>query len=83
MIDKERPRESRKESCGSYQIGVVVVVGELVEEGARFQDEGGQDDFGQVHSGAHLFDEEPDEALVVLGQLLRQLARLLHTRTLS
>ena len=33
---------------------MVVVVAELVEEGARLQDEGGQHDAREVHAGPHL-----------------------------
>ena len=33
---------------------MVVVVAELVEEGPRLEDEGGEDDAGEVHPGADL-----------------------------
>lgn len=57
---------------------MVVIIRQLIEEGSRLEDERGQDDFGEIHAGAHLLHQEPDEALVIIGQLLRQLANLRH-----
>ena len=55
---------------------MVIIVGQLVEERARLQNESWQDHFRQVHARAHLLHEEPNEALVLVAQLLRQLATL-------
>lgn len=60
---------------------MVVVVGQLVQEGARLQDEGGQHHFGQVHAWPQLLQESPDETLVLLGHglHLRRLPGLENT----
>lgn len=36
------------------KVSVEVVIGQFVQERSWFQDEGGQDDFGQVHAGPDL-----------------------------
>ena len=65
------------------EVGVVVVVGELVQEGARLQDEGGKDHLGQVHARPDLLQQGPDQGLVLLRDCLRlrRLARLQHQNT--
>lgn len=52
------------------QVGVAVVVGELAEEGARLQHEGGQHHAGQVHARPQLPQQHPHQALVLLGHRL-------------
>ena len=53
------------------EVSVVVVVAELVEEGPRLEDEGGEDDAGEVHAGADLLDQEPHDTLVLVADLFR------------
>lgn len=57
---------------------MVVIIGKLVEEGARLQDEGGQNDAGQVHARPQLLQDDPHQALVLIGHrfCLRAFARL-------
>lgn len=45
---------------------MVVVVRQLVQEGAGLQDEGGQHHLGQIHAGAQLLQQGPDQTLVLL-----------------
>lgn len=52
------------------QVGVVVVVGELVEEGAGLQDEGGQHHAGQVHARPQLLQQDPHQTLVLVRHCL-------------
>ena len=49
---------------------MVIVIGDLVQEGPRLQDECWQDDLGQVHARPDLLHEEPDDGLVLLTELL-------------
>lgn len=60
---------------------MIVVVGELVEEGPRLQDEGREHHLRQVHPWPHLFQEEPDEGLVLFLQLLHLLPSLTQRNT--
>lgn len=60
---------------------MVVVVRELVEEGPRLQDEGREHHLRQVHPRPHLFQEEPDEGLVLLLELLHLLPSLTQRNT--
>ena len=53
-----------------YDVSMVVVVRDLVQEGARLQYECWQHHLGQVHAGPHLLHEEPDDGLVLLTELL-------------
>ena len=53
------------------EVRVVVVVAELVEEGPGLEDEGGEDDAGEVHAGADLLHQEPHDRLVLVAYLLR------------
>ena len=54
------------------QVGVAVVVGELVEERARLEHEGGQCHARQVHAWPQLFQQDPHQALILLLQVLRE-----------
>lgn len=63
-------RKHRKLLLGQ-EVCVVVVVGQLVQEGPRLQDEGGQDDLGQIHAWPHLLQQSPDQRLILLGHGLR------------
>ena len=49
---------------------MVVVVAELVEKGPGLEDEGGEDDAGEVHAGADLLHQEPHDRLVLVAYLL-------------
>ena len=53
------------------EVSVVVVVAQLVEEGPRLEDEGGEDDAGEVHAGADLLHQEPNNRFVLVAYLLR------------
>ena len=53
------------------EVSVVVVVAQLVEEGPRLEDEGGEDDAGEVHAGADLLHQKPNNRLVLVAYLLR------------
>lgn len=59
---------------------VVVGVAELVQKGAGLQDKSGQYHLAQVHSRSHLLHNTPDQALVLLGQLLYLLSLLLKNK---
>lgn len=67
------------------QVGMVVVVREFVKEGARLQDEGGQHHPGQVHARPQLLQQDPHQALVLLGDgfCLRRLPCLQRQRALQ
>ena len=53
------------------EVSVVVVVAQLVEEGPRLEDEGGEDDAGEVHAGTDLLHQEPNNRFVLVAYLLR------------
>ena len=48
---------------------MIVIVTELVQERSGLQDEGWQHDSGQVHPWPDLLDQEPDDGLVLVGEL--------------
>ena len=48
------------------EVGVGEVVGVHLEEGASFEDEGGEDDLGQVHADLHLREEVADDRALAL-----------------
>lgn len=60
------------------EVCVVVVVGQLVQEGPRLQDESGQNHLGQVHAWPDLLQQGPDQGFVLLryGLCLSSFARL-------
>jgi len=49
---------------------MIVVVREFLQERPRLKDEGGKNNLGKVHAGSDLLDQEPDDRLVLVGDLL-------------
>ena len=46
---------------------MIVVIAEFVEEWPWLKNEGRKHDLGQIHAGAHLFDQGPDDGFVLVG----------------
>ncbi len=65
------------------EVGVIVVIGQFVQEGPWLQDEGGQHHFGQVHAGPNLLQESPDQRFILLWYrlCLSRFASLKHKHT--
>lgn len=55
---------------------MVVVVGQLVQEGTRLQNERRKYHFGKIHSGSYLLHQKPNETFVIIGELFDLLTRL-------
>lgn len=86
QVQEKCPGQAQPVCCLlGEQVSVVVVVGELVKEGARLQDEGGQHHPGQVHARPQLLQQDPHQALVLLRDrfCLRRLSCLQRQRELQ
>lgn len=45
---------------------MVIVVGELVQEGSWLEDEGGQHNLREIHARPNLLQQRPDERFILL-----------------
>ena len=49
---------------------MVVVVGEFLQERPWLENKGWENNLGQIHPRSDLLDQEPDDRLVLVGDLL-------------
>ena len=54
----------------SQKVCVVVVVGEFLQERPWLENKGWKNNLGQIHPRSDLLDQEPDDRLVLVGDLL-------------